>query len=170
MSDGHLLGMFRMGQHMTTNASARSGAGSEPVSQLDARPNGASDIAIARAVAEAVRATPMVQDLSPGTAELAVTYGPRERVTGVVVRHPNSRDISIEVHVVLHAALQTGSQQSEASRSGLHRKASAGTVGGAVLTRSANQIRRAVYRAVDRLGIEQPVGIDVLIDDIQVSI
>jgi hypothetical protein len=145
------------------------GAESGTVPRPVPTPARASDIMIARAVAEAVRTAPMVYALSPGIVELAVTYGPRERVTGVVVRHPNPRDISIEVHVVLHAALQTGSQQSEAARSRLHRRASAGAVGGAVLTRSANQIRRAVYRAVDRLGVEQPTGVDVLIEDIQVS-
>jgi hypothetical protein len=161
---------------MVKTSAARSSPGVESgkIPRPVPTPARASDIAIARAVAEAVRATPMVQDLSSGTAELAVTYGPRERVTGVMVRHPNPRDISIEVHVVLHvvlhAALQSGSQQSEASRSGQHRRASAGTKGGAVLTRSADQIRRAVYRAMDRLGIEQPAGVDVLIEDIQVSI
>jgi hypothetical protein len=147
-----------------TSTSLRSN--NRPGSSEQALP-GASDIAIARAVAEAVRAAPMVLELSPGIAELAVTYGPRERVTGVVVRHPNSRDIIIDVHVVLRGPLHDRSQYSETPAGASHRKASAGTARDAVLTRSADHIRRAVYRAAQALGIAAPTGVDVHIEDIQ---
>jgi hypothetical protein len=127
----------------------------------------ASDIAIARAVAEAVRAAPMVLDLSPGIVELAATYGPHERVTGVVVRHPHSRDTTIEVHVVLRGPLHDRSQHDETPGGASHRKASAGMARDAVLTRSADQIRRAVYGAAQALGIAAPTGVDIHIEDIQ---
>ena len=152
---------------MAKTSSAHSRAVSDEISQPARTLSKVSDIAIARAVGEAVRATPMVLDLSPGIVELAVTYGPHERVTGVVVRHPNSHDIAIEVHVVLQGSLRDGSQQVEARGGASHREASARTTRTAVLTRSAEQIRRAVYRAVQGLGMAAPAGVDVLIEDIQ---
>jgi hypothetical protein len=99
---------------MAKTSSAHSRAASDEISQPARTLSKVSDIAIARAVGGAVRATPMVLDLSPGIVELAVTYGPHERVTGVVVRHPNSHDITIEVHVVLQGSLRDGSQQDKA--------------------------------------------------------
>jgi hypothetical protein len=129
--------------------------------------SGASDIAIARAVAEAVRAAPMVLDLSPGTVELAATYGPYERVTGIVVRHPNSRDTTIAVHVVLRGPLHDRSQHDETPGGASRRKGTAGMARDAVLARSADQIRRAVYRAARALGIAAPTGVDVYIEDMQ---
>ncbi len=142
---------------MAKTSSAHSRTVSDEISQPARTLSKVSDIAIARAVGEAVRATPMVLDLSPGIVELAVTYGPHERVTGVVVRHPNSHDIAVEVHVVLQGSLRDGSQQDEARGGASHREAPARTTRTAVLTRSAEQIRRAVYRAV------------VLIEDLQAS-
>ena len=148
-----------------------SAAHSRVVSEEDSHPSpalsGASDIAIARAVAGAVRAAPMVLDLSPGIVELAATYGPRERVTGVVVRRPSSHDYAIEVHVVLRGSLYAGSQLDEARGGASHHKASAGMAHDAVLMRSADQIRRAIYRAVRGLDMAPPARVDVIIEDIQ---
>jgi hypothetical protein len=147
-------------------------AHSSAASDHDPRPAttlpGASDIEIARAVADAVRATPVVLELSPGTVELAATYGPRERIAGVVVRRPNAHDVIIEVHVVLRGSLHDGSPQDVARGGATRRKASTGMAPDAVLTRSADQIRRAVYHATQRLDIAPPAGVDVLIEDIQV--
>jgi hypothetical protein len=154
---------------MAKTSSAHSRAVSDEISQQARTLSKVSDIAIARAVGEAVRATPMVLDLSPGIVELAVTYGPHERVTGVVLRHPNAHDITIEVHVVLQGSLRDGSQQDEARGGASHREAPARTTRTAVLTRSAEQIRRAVYRAVQGLGMAPPAGVDVLIEDLQAS-
>lgn len=128
-----------------------------------------SDIAIARAVAEAVRAVPVVLDLSPGIVELAATYGPRERVTGVVVQRPNSRDTTIGVHVILRGPLHGGvkSQQDEMRKGATHRKVSTGTARDAVLPQSADEIRRVVYRATQGLDMPPPTEVDVVIEDIQ---
>jgi hypothetical protein len=154
---------------MANTSTAHSRAVSGEVSRPTRTLSEASDIAIARAVAEAVRAMPMVLDLSPGIVALAATYGPHERVTGVVVRRLNAHNITIEVHVVLQGSLHDGSQQAEARGGASHREASARTTRTAVLTRSAEQIRRAVYRAVQGLGMAAPAGVDVLIEDIQAS-
>src|SRR5258708_28743612 len=108
---------------MAKTSSAHSRTVSDEISQPARALSKVSDIAIARAVGEAVRATPMVLDLSPGIVELAVTYGPHERVTGVVVRHPNSHDIAIEGHVVLHGSRRDGAQQGDARPRSSHRPA-----------------------------------------------
>lgn len=148
--------------------------GSEDVSRPNAALRRTSDIAIARAVAEAVRAAPVVLDLSPGIVELAATYGPRERVTGVVVRHPNARDVTIEVHVVLRGSLHDGSRQ-HATRGGASQRGVSSRKASAVeahtgldglLPRAADQIRRAVYRVAQGLDMPSLTEVDVLIDDI----
>ena len=154
---------------MAKTSSAHSRAVSDETSRPATTLSRTSDIAIARAVAEAVRATPMVLDLSPGIAELAVTYGPHERVMGVVVRRPNSHDITIEVHVVLQGSLHDESQQAEARGGASQREAPARTTRNAVLTRSAERIRRSVYRAVQGQGMAPPAGVDVLIEDVRAS-
>jgi hypothetical protein len=154
---------------MAKTSSAHSRAVSDEISQPARTLSKVSDIAIARAVGGAVRATPMVLDLSPGIVELAATYGPHERVTGVVVWRPNAHDITIEVHVVLQGSLHDGSQQAEARGGASRREAPARTTRNAVLTRSAEQIRRAVYCAVQGLGMASPAGVDVLIEDLQAS-
>src|SRR5215469_8906501 len=108
---------------MAKTSAAHSRALSEDVSHQAQTLAIASDIPVARAVAEAVRALPMVLDLSPGKFELAATYGPRERVTGVVVRRTSSHNITIEVHVVLRGFLQDGSQLGETRGGASHGKA-----------------------------------------------
>jgi hypothetical protein len=154
---------------MAKTSSAHASAVSDEISQPARALAKVSDIAIARAVGETVRATPMVLDLSPGIVELAATYGPHERVTGVVVRHPNAHDITIEVHVVLHGSPHDGSEQAKARGGASHREATARTTRTAVLTRSAEQVRRAAYRAVQGLSMAPPAGVDVLIEDVQAS-
>jgi hypothetical protein len=104
---------------------------------------------------------PMVLDLSPGTTTLAATYGPRERVTGVVVRHLSPHDISVEVHVVLR-----GSLYAQALGTVSHAHDSADTARDAVLTGAANQIREAAYRAAQRPDAPPIANVDILIDDI----
>jgi hypothetical protein len=155
---------------MAKTSSAHSKAVSEQMSWPDTTLSRASDIAIARAVAEAVRTLPVVLDVSPGIVELAATYGPRERVTGVVVRRPNARDTIIEVHVILRGLPHGGSQQEQARGHASRCEAPVGTARDAVLTRSADEIRRAVYCAVQRLDSDPPAGVDVVIEDIQAPI
>jgi hypothetical protein len=126
-----------------------------------------NDFVIAGAVAEAVRALPMVLDLSAGIGELAATYGPRAHVTGVVIRHPRLRDITIDVHVILRGLLHDESRRDKAPGGSSHRTAEEGIACDAVLARAADEIRRAVYRAAKRLALARPTAVDVLIEDIQ---
>ena len=125
----------------------------------------------ARAIAAAVRATHGVVDLSPGLMALAATYGSTERVVGVVVRHPVPHDTIVEVHVIVatgaveaepETEMREGVSDTPARASGSNASAE-----GAVLTRVADEVRGAVYRAVHELGLAPLSAVDVLIDDIR---
>jgi len=157
----------RLGQRMESSSSAHPAL--EPTGTAPLRPPGprTSDITIARAVADAARSMPVVLGLSPGTTVLAATYGPRERVTGVVVRHPGPHAIALEVHVVLRNPQAHAGVDAEARGDRPHAPASAGTAGEAVLTGAADQIREAVYRAARRLDTPPLTSVDILIDDIE---
>jgi uncharacterized alkaline shock family protein YloU len=60
-----------------------------------------TEVGLARAVAEAVRAVPGIAEVSPGQFAERATYGPGEKVPGIVV---DGRDdgLAIEVHVCAH--------------------------------------------------------------------
>lgn len=141
------------------------------VPQVGPYPSRPGDVTIARAVADAVRSLPMVFDLSPGLVALAATYGPRARVTGVVVRHPSPQETTVEVHVILRVALRAESpgDGSEGADSSERAPGPAPVARDSVLTRAADEIRGAVYRAAQRLGMASPAEVDVLIDDIQTA-
>jgi uncharacterized alkaline shock family protein YloU len=57
-----------------------------------------SEVSLARAVVAAVRAVPSVADVSPGLFAEAATYGPGEKVRGVVVGRAGGA-LYIEVHI-----------------------------------------------------------------------
>lgn len=121
-----------------------------------------SDLAIAGAVAGAVRAMPEVVDLSPGITMLAATYGAGQRVTGVVVHHIAPDTLVLEVHVVLSEEHCRAATTSRASDAAVHRP---GEIG--LLIDAANRIREAVHAVVHdttSLPLEQ---VDVLIDDLR---
>lgn len=154
----------------------------DPATRMMARPeeapqlalalSGVSDIAFARAIAVAVRATPGVADLSPGLMALAATYGPHERVVGVVVRHTSAHDthethgtdVEVDVHVIvaIEAAADSVARgdESRATPSG-----EASDV--AVLTQIASRVRAAVYRVASSMNLAPLPTVDVLIDDIE---
>lgn len=120
-----------------------------------------SDVALAEAVAEAVRGTPEVVDLSPGLSMLAATYGPGRSVAGIVVRHPTLDTLALEIHVILSEAscmqastgIATESEEQDTPMRG-------------PLAEIANRVRGAAgaaARETTTLAIEQ---IDVFIDDL----
>ena len=121
-----------------------------------------SDIAIASAVAQAVRAVPGVVDLSPGAPALAATYGSGKRVDGVVVHHLAPDQVALEIHVTLS---ETESKLADADfaldTSGRVRKASG------LLTRVASRIRGAVYDIAPDMYPHALMRVDVHIDDLK---
>ena len=116
-----------------------------------------SDITIALAAARVVRAIPMVADLNRGREALAVTYGlsPDQQVIGIVVHHPSPNTRRVQVHVVLVETLCTLSVPSQMAE------------GQSMLSDIAEQIRVAVYQAVQDIDGVVLVGVDVLIDDLR---
>jgi hypothetical protein len=57
-----------------------------------------SEVRLARAVVVAVRGVPSVADVSPGRSAEAATYGPGEKVPGVMVARARGA-LDIEVHL-----------------------------------------------------------------------
>jgi hypothetical protein len=137
------------------------------VAQSMPRHSLASDMMIAKAIAEAVRATPGIVGLSPGLQALAATYGVNERLVGIVVRHPSPGETAVEVHVtVAMEAMPSIEAQGSASSVAAQME----TSDSAALTRVANQVREAVYRAMQDLRLAPPSSVDILIDDIQAPV
>jgi uncharacterized alkaline shock family protein YloU len=127
----------------------------------------ASDLIIAKAIATAVRMTPGVVDLSPGFLALAATYGPNERVVGVVVRHTAPHATAVEVHVTVAMEAATAIPTTEAQGGVSSVAAKLEPPESAVLTHVADHVREAVYRAMRDLHVATPSAVDVFIDDIQ---
>lgn len=121
-----------------------------------------SDIALAEAVAEAVRGAPEVVDLSQGLSMLAATYGPGRSVAGIVVRHPTPDTLALEIHVILSEARCTQTSAEIAMESGEQDAQMRDPV-----NEFANRVRsaaRVAARQTTTLAIEQ---VDVFIDDLR---
>jgi hypothetical protein len=161
-------------------------------SQRDARGRAASEVAIARAIAGAVRGVPGVTGLSRGHSALVATYGPTGIVTGVVVyrqsripdegRHEKNKkaeviqslgESRIEVHVTVDATATLSSPRNVES------KVAATDPDNAALDRTldddsaigflpamAAEIRRAAQTAAKNMGLPADVVVDVFIDDL----
>lgn len=139
-----------------------------------------SDLAIARAVAGAVRGVPGVSGLSRGFSVMAATYGPMQRVTGVVVdcrsgtadaESPEgfSYPTRIEVHVIVQLPSATSlltAQEAAGDVPGLQVTAEDRAGGSGLLLGVAVRIRRSVQGAVEDMGLPTPAEVDVYIDDI----
>jgi hypothetical protein len=118
------------------------------------------DVEIAGSVSRAVLAVPEVVSLSSGHSELAATYGPTHRVTGVVVRHMTATETSVAVHVVVRAPPAVPAARSKS------RKGSSSAARGGILPGIAAQVRQAVYLVFGEMRLPPPVEVDVFIDDI----
>jgi uncharacterized alkaline shock family protein YloU len=103
-----------------------------------------TEVGLARAVAEAVRAVPGVADVSPGQFAERATYGPGEKVPGIVVARVDD-GLQIEVHVCAH-----------------YTKA-------LVLPELAARVRTAVRQTVEARDTRPLRRVDVAIDDVQVA-
>lgn len=121
-----------------------------------------SDLALARAAAQAVRAVPGVVDLSPGLVALAATYGSGQRVTGVVVHHLTPDTVVLEIHVVLSEA-HCNTALAAATPHSMGRESESL----AVLTDIANRIRAAVNDTARDIAAPVLARVDVLIDDLR---
>lgn len=150
---------------MVTHAASRVMKRPQEASQTDLARSSASDIAFARAVVAAMRATPGVADLSSGLMVLAATYGAHERVVGVVVRRSSPHSATVEVHVVLEVA--AGLNDATRGDNSIETPGDASEV--AVLAQAASRIRAAVDGVAARMNLTPLATVDVYIDDIQFS-
>ena len=125
-------------------------------------PEHLNDTAIANTLVHTIRAVPGVLDMGHGLFARAATYGPGKHVLGIVLHHPTSDSLSVEVHVVLEEAAFTKAY-SEISNS----DASSSSVTTPILLRFTDQIRAVVAQTLEQLGLPESTIIDVTIDDIR---
>jgi uncharacterized alkaline shock family protein YloU len=104
-----------------------------------------SEVALAQAVAAAVRAVPGVADLSPGRFVEVATYGAREKVRGVIVKQ-TAESLDVEVHVCARYAASL------------------------VLTELAALVRESISQCVGASGAGMVRQTNVVIDDVRVEL
>ncbi len=120
------------------------------------------DADLASAVAQAVRLVPGVVDLSAGLIATVATYGPGQRVDGIIVHHPNVDEVIIEVHVVL-----SESHCKLAARRATAGPAERGSDTHGPVTEIASQVRSVVRTTVQNMTSLTLVRADVFVDDLQ---
>lgn len=130
--------------------------------QQERPPKQVSDLAIASAVAQAIRTAPEVVDLSPGLFALVATYGSGQRVAGVVVHHLTPDQIVLETRVILSEAHCNALWAAFASDS-----AEGGAEGRGILTDIASRIREVVYESLRDITSPRLAHVDVFIDDLR---
>jgi hypothetical protein len=164
------------------------------VDQPNTRGRGASEVAVARAIAGAVLTVPGVTGLSRGHSALAATYGPTGLVTGVVLyrqsRPPDEGggeknkkveavqvqfpgETRIEVHVTVGVSAMLSSPReappeivaTKADITALDRTFHEDSCRG-FLPAMAAEIRRAAQTAAKTMGLPADVVVDVFIDDL----
>jgi hypothetical protein len=125
-------------------------------------PEHLSDIVIADAIVHAIRAVPGVLDMGQGLFVKAATFGPGKHVPGVVIQHPTSDSLSVEVHVILEEA---SFAKAYSDISGSDASSRTGTT--PILLRFTDQIRATVTQTLEHLGLPISTMVDVTIDDIR---
>jgi hypothetical protein len=140
------------------------GSGAEEAQEPSALmvPEHRSDTVIADAMVHAIRAVPGVLDMGQGLFAKAATFGPGKRVSGIVIQHPASDTLTVEVHVILEEAAITKAY-SEISGP----DASSRTGKTPILLRFTDQIRGVVKQTLENLGLPASTIVDVTIDDIR---
>lgn len=120
-----------------------------------------SDLELAKSVAAAIRGVPGVLDMGPGMFAQAATYGPGERVMGVVLRHPAPAALAIEAHVVLDERMLVQTLSSVSPSDG-----PSGSEHTPIVVRVADRIRAVVFQTVHQFGVPGPITVDVVVDDL----
>jgi hypothetical protein len=143
--------------------------------------DGGDDVALALALAQTARTVEHVVDLGAGRYGVAATYGPGQRITGIVLRRAAQSEGSegsaavapvVEAHIVVATAAITNAMTPAAQRkkqrlSPDHARDAAGTQGAPVLLRIAGDVRSALATTLRRLRPNEPWDIDIIIDDLR---
>ena len=149
-----------------------------------------NDVALALALVRAARSVEQVVDVSAGRYGTAVTYGPGQRVTGIVVRRsaPSATSAApsfvVEAHLVVATAavtvltappsrLRKRRGISRGRKGSVRRRRAAHSASDAprapVLLRIADEARRALAATLRRLRPGETWQIDITIDELRDS-
>jgi len=120
-----------------------------------------SDLELAKSIAAAICEVPDVLGMGPGRFAQAATYGPGERVMGVVLHHPAPATLAIEAHVVLDERMLVQTLSSVFPSNGF-----SGSEHTPIVVRVADRIRAVVFQTVHRFGGPGPITVDVVVDDL----
>jgi hypothetical protein len=116
-----------------------------------------------------------VADLSPGLATPMVTYGPGQRVTGIVIHHPAPEEVIFEVHVILseaHCIMGSADADADVKDDDAPADNASAVVerdvsGPSPITEIAGRIRGVVGDTVRSVAPLARVRVDVFIDDLR---
>jgi hypothetical protein len=139
------------------------------------------DVTLALALAQAARAVEYVVDLGAGRYGVAATYGPGQRVRGIVLRRAAQSESSegsaaaasvVEAYIVVATAAVTSAmtpaaRQRKRRLSPDHALGASNTPGEPVLLRIAAEARRALAATLRRLRPNERWDIDIIIDELR---
>ena len=141
--------------------------------------DGNDDVALALALARTARTVEHVVDLGAGRYGVAATYGPGQRIRGIVLRRAAQSEGSargaaapvVEAYIVvataaLASAMAPAAQQSKQRPSPDHALAALGTLEAPILLQIASEARRALAATLRRLRPNEQWDIDITIDDL----
>lgn len=131
-------------------------------------PERSSDLALASAAAQAARLAPGVVDLSPGLYAPVATYGPGERVVGIIIHHTAPEQVVVEVHVALSASqCEAVAKDAIVGKDAALDTATDDAERHGPIREIASHIRVAVREAVRSVAPQVVAQIDVFIDDLR---
>jgi hypothetical protein len=154
----------------TQDAEAPDESGASPHDRND-------DVALALALAQTARTVEHVVDLGAGRYGVAATYGPGQRVKGIVLRRSalsegNAAASVVEAHIVIAAAAVTSvmtpaAQQKKQRLPATTVRRTSAKSESPVLLRIAAEARRALAATLQRLRSGEQWDIDIVIDDLR---
>src|SRR5690349_7881251 len=140
--------------------------------------DGADDVALALALAQAARAVEHVVDLGAGRYGVAATYGPGQRIRGIVLRRTARSEGRVAAAPVVEAylvvataaitsAMISAAQKNKRRLSPDHALGASNAPGEPVLLRIAGETRRALAASLRQLRPNEQWDIDIIIDDLR---
>jgi hypothetical protein len=139
------------------------------------------DVAFALALAAAARRVEYVVDLGAGRYGVAATYGPGQRIRGIVLRRVAQSEGSegsaaaasvVEAYIVvataaITSAMTSAARQRKQRQSPDHAFGASDTPEAPVLLRIAGEARRSLAATLRRLRPNEHWDIDIIIDDLR---
>jgi hypothetical protein len=136
------------------------------------------DVALALALTQAARTVEHVVDLSAGRHGSAITYGPGQRVIGIVLGRSipsatSAPSTFVEAHIVvataaiLHAMSSAKRQRTISPSSRRRSHPAPGTTASPVLLQIADKTRNALFETLRHLRPNEKWNIDIVIEDLR---